>query len=175
MHNAQCRMHKRGASMPILTTCVKSGVRPRQSHADTPARPEHPVGLRPPPLQGGELPVTTSKSHTTQAGYGSQSSGQKSAQLGHDETITDSVIVDSRTMATISRTHENTPRTLEKVPPESNENPAEVQQRNPPAHPKSLPHLPPDLAEIVSAWDALPSAVRVGIVAMVTATIGGRP
>jgi hypothetical protein len=119
----------------------------------------------------GELPVGSSKSHSTQSGCGRQSSGQGSSQPGHGEAIMDSAIVDGRTDAAIPLTHENTLRTPEKVQPESNGSSTEVQRRNPSEHPKSTPHLPPDLAGVVSAWDALPSAVRAGIVAMVAASM----
>jgi hypothetical protein len=38
--------------------------------------------------------------------------------------------------------------------------------------PYGAPELPPELAEIVNAWDGLPEAVRAGIVAMVKAASG---
>lgn len=33
-------------------------------------------------------------------------------------------------------------------------------------------NLPPDLAEVVEAWDRLPEAIKAGIVAIVTAARG---
>jgi hypothetical protein len=34
------------------------------------------------------------------------------------------------------------------------------------------PHLPPELARVVAAWDRLPDAIKVGIIALVQAAGG---